>query len=193
MNWNYSIHCSKNALVIHLDQVQMEEIVERKLLYFLDQRPLGRNILKNFYEPVEQALIEFSLEKMKGNQLKTAKVLGINRNTLKKKIVAYQLNIKELLIKPKNDYPQSRLFLSSASSSLDLLSVCRAKLASKHSQNQFPKENVLKQIGQPVEKKIIQKVLEYSKGNQVRASQFLGINRNTLKKKMNLTIGMRAG
>ena len=192
MNLNRSIHCSKNTLVIHLDQVQMEDMVERKLLYFLDQRPLGRNILKNFYGPVEQALIEFSLEKMKGNQLKTAKVLGINRNTLKKKIVAYNLNIKELLIKPKNDYPQSRLFLSSASS-LDLLSACRAKLASENPQNKIPMENALKRIGQPVEKKIIQKVLEYCKGNQVRASQFLGINRNTLKKKMNLTIGIQVG
>lgn len=192
MSLHQPINCSKNALVINLDQVRISEIVEEKLLYFLKQRPLGRNILKDFYEPVEQAIIELVLEKQKGNQLKAAKILGINRNTLKKKIVAYKLDVKGLLIRQKEaSYPHSRVFLSSARS-LNLLSACRAKLAEADSHNQIPKENVIKELGQPVEKKIIQKVLEYCKGNQIRASQFLGINRNTLKKKINSSPEVRA-
>ena len=85
MVFKNSINFSKNAVVINLDQVQLEEIIEEKLLYFLIQNPIGTNILKSFYSPAEKALIEFSLEKHKGNQFKTAKILGINRNTLKKK------------------------------------------------------------------------------------------------------------
>jgi len=35
-----------------------------------------------------------------------------------------------------------------------------------------------------VEKPLLEMVLEYSEGNQTRASEMLGINRNTLRKKM---------
>ncbi len=35
-----------------------------------------------------------------------------------------------------------------------------------------------------VEKPLIQMVLDYSQGNQTRAAEFLGLNRNTLRKKM---------
>lgn len=186
MNLNPAIHCSQNILLIHLDQVSMEEIVEEKLLYFLNRKTLGKNILKDFYEPPEQALIEFKLKQMKGNQLKTAKVLGINRNTLKKKIVNYNLNIKKLLSQKKpSRFLQSRIFLSSIAS-LDLLSVCRAKWKEASFQDTILKDNMLKRVCQPVEKRIIQQVLEYCKGNHIRASHHLGINRNTLKQKMNL-------
>ena len=186
MPLQHSISSSKNALVINLDQVQVEEIVEEKLGYFLGKRPLGKNVLKSFYEPAEQALIETSLERLRGNQLKTAKVLGINRNTLKKKIMSYDLNIKELLIRQKAlSCPHNRIFLSSISS-MDLLFACRAKMALDSFQNKIPAENALRQICSPVEKRVIQRVLEFCKGNQIRASRFLGINRNTLKKKMSL-------
>ena len=186
MALHHSINSSKNALVINLDQVQIEEIVEEKLIYFLGKRPLGTNILKSFYEPAEQALIEISLERLRGNQLKTARVLGINRNTLKKKIMVYNLNIKKLLTRQKVlSCPHNRIFLSSISS-MDLLSACRAKMALDNFQNKIPAENALRRMCSPVEKRVIQKVLEFCKGNQIRASRFLGINRNTLKKKMSL-------
>ena len=35
-----------------------------------------------------------------------------------------------------------------------------------------------------VEKPLIESVLEHARGNQTRAAEMLGINRNTLKKKM---------
>lgn len=37
-------------------------------------------------EAIERPLIESILERTEGNQLKTAKILGINRNTLRSKI-----------------------------------------------------------------------------------------------------------
>ena len=189
---NPSINSSENALVINLEQVRLEEIVEKKLLYFLNlSQPLGKDIFRIFYSVAEQALIELGLEKCNGNQLKAAKLLGINRNTLKKKIVAYDLDIKALLVKQKDlNYPINRIFLSSLSS-LNLLEACRAKLALATTQNQIPKEKVLKQLGQPVEQKIIKTVLEYCNGNQIRASQFLGINRYTLKKKISLNLDVK--
>jgi len=46
--------------------------------------------MENFYhtiiEKVERPLIKLILEKTRGNQLKASAILGINRNTLRKKI-----------------------------------------------------------------------------------------------------------
>ncbi len=187
MTPNHFIHSSQNALVIHLDRVQIEDIVESKLDHYLKFYPLQAqtNVLKRFYEPIEQALIEFGLENLKGNQLKTAKALGINRNTLKKKIKAYNLNIEQLLMqKSQHKGPKSGIFLSSARS-MDLLSACQAQLSEENA-HQILKDKALKRISQSVKAKIIQKVLEFCKGNQVRAAEALGINRNTLKKKIKL-------
>ena len=181
-----SINSSKNAILIHLEDVQLEDIVEKKLAHFLQQRPLGRNILKNFSEPVEKAIIELYLEKNCGNQLKTAYILGINRNTLKKKILNYKLNIQQLLMTEKKfSYLQNRVFVGSLPS-LNLFHVCYIKLLLDNSRGKLPSIQVLDQLYRPVERKIIQTVLNYCKGNQIRASHFLGINRNTLKKKMSL-------
>ena len=170
-----SISSSKNALVINLDQVRVEEIVEEKLIYFLGKRPLGKNILKSFYEPAEQALIEASLEKLRGNQLKTAKILGINRNTLKKKIVTYDLNIKKLLIgQTALSCPHSRIFFKL----YFLYGFCFSPAGPKWHwivfKNKIPAENALRQTCSPVEKRVIQRVLEFCKGNQIRASPVFG-------------------
>ena len=179
-----SINSSENALVINLDQARLEDIVEKKLNYFLKQNPLlDKNILDHFYRPAEQALVETCLVKYNGTQVKVAQLLGINRNTLKKKIILYNINIKNLLLKEKNSYPKSKTFLSSLAS-LDLLVACRAKLALIDFKTQALEGELLKTFCLPVEQKIIQRLLEYCRGNQIRASQKLGINRNTLKKKV---------
>ena len=41
---------------------------------------------------VEKPLIEYVLNKVSGNQSKTAEMLGINRNTLRKKMAEYGLS-----------------------------------------------------------------------------------------------------
>ena len=187
------INSSKKALLIELEGARVEDIVEKKLDYFLQQRPLGRQILKSFYEPLEKAVIEVFLEKHSGNQLKTARVLGINRNTLKKKILNYKLNTQKLLMRKKKLIGlQSRVFVSSLSS-FDLFFVCRAKLLLDSSKDRLPFSDILNKICQPVERRVIQTVLNYCKGNQIRASQFLGINRNTLKKKLGFQSKAKAG
>jgi len=41
---------------------------------------------------VEKPMLEYILNKVGGNQSKAAEVLGINRNTLRKKMALYKLN-----------------------------------------------------------------------------------------------------
>jgi len=43
-------------------------------------------IYKAFIEEIERPLLERALERTGGNQLKAAKILGINRNTMRSKI-----------------------------------------------------------------------------------------------------------
>lgn len=43
-------------------------------------------LYKSILEAVEKSLIEHTLKQTEGNQLKAAKVLGINRNTIRAKI-----------------------------------------------------------------------------------------------------------
>jgi two-component system, NtrC family, nitrogen regulation response regulator GlnG len=46
-------------------------------------------------EQVERPLIRYVLEKTRGNQVRAADVLGINRNTLRKKISELGISIKK--------------------------------------------------------------------------------------------------
>jgi DNA-binding protein Fis len=49
------------------------------------------NLYDTVLSEVEKALICIVLRETNGNQLKTAKVLGINRNTLRAKIKGYKI------------------------------------------------------------------------------------------------------
>jgi DNA-binding protein Fis len=44
------------------------------------------DLYKSVLETIEKPLIEYVLERVEGNQLKAARVLGINRNTMRSKI-----------------------------------------------------------------------------------------------------------
>jgi two-component system nitrogen regulation response regulator GlnG len=46
-------------------------------------------------EQVERPLIRFVLEKTRGNQVRAADILGINRNTLRKKIQELGIDVKK--------------------------------------------------------------------------------------------------
>lgn len=52
------------------------------------------HVYKSILETVERPLIEAALERSDGNQLKAAKVLGINRNTIRTKIKRLGIDVK---------------------------------------------------------------------------------------------------
>src|SRR4051812_7901778 len=84
--------------VANLQTVSLERLVKSKLeILFADQKQEQvelHGLYSIVMEQVEKPLIELALQAYDGNQLKAAQLLGINRNTLKKKIDLYKIVIK---------------------------------------------------------------------------------------------------
>ena len=97
---NPDLNISENLLVANLKSVSLEKLVKSKLEVFFDQQKKSSVEINGVYsfvlEQVEKPLIELALQANKGNQVKTANLLGINRNTLKKKIDCYGIPISKL-------------------------------------------------------------------------------------------------
>lgn len=76
------------------ERIALEEIVSQKIGHFFER--LGKveatGVYRAVMKQVEKPLISLSLKWADDNQIKAARVLGINRNTLRKKI-------KELSVK----------------------------------------------------------------------------------------------
>lgn len=49
-------------------------------------------VYKSVVQEIEKPLIEAALERAEGNQLRAAKILGINRNTLRTKMKKFNIN-----------------------------------------------------------------------------------------------------
>jgi len=78
------------------EELSLEALVEMKLrssLGNLDKMESG-DLYGMILEQMERPLIRFVLEKTRGNQVKAADILGINRNTLRKKIQELEIEIK---------------------------------------------------------------------------------------------------
>ncbi|HET6515350.1 MAG TPA: sigma-54 dependent transcriptional regulator [Thermodesulfovibrionales bacterium] len=71
----------------------IKEFLEEKLKRYLkDMAKLEHsNLYETVISEVEKAIIKIVLDETEGNQLKAAKTLGINRNTLRTKIRAYKI------------------------------------------------------------------------------------------------------
>ncbi len=89
-----------SLLVANLQSISLEKLVRRKLEVLFQQKEEADVELNRLHEivleQVEKPLIELSLRAHRGNQVKTAQMLGINRNTLKKKIDLYKIKLKGL-------------------------------------------------------------------------------------------------
>ncbi|HEY8369820.1 MAG TPA: sigma-54 dependent transcriptional regulator [Thermodesulfobacteriota bacterium] len=71
-----------------IDDLSLEELLEVKLRRFLDQMEglSLSGIYAQVIEVVERPLLKLILERTGGNQVRAAEILGINRNTLRKKL-----------------------------------------------------------------------------------------------------------
>ncbi len=89
---------SNHLFVANLQSVSLENLVKSKLEVLFDQKAEAQvelnGLYKVFMEQVEKPLIELSLKANHNNQVRTANMLGINRNTLKKKIDNYNIQFK---------------------------------------------------------------------------------------------------
>ena len=76
--------------------IPLEELVHAKLETFLEQTDgvALDSLYSTIIQTVEKPLIQLVLLKTRGNQVKASRILGINRNTLRKKIGALNIQIK---------------------------------------------------------------------------------------------------
>lgn len=81
----------EQELAVRLDKHSLESIVELKISRFLDQ--IGTYYPEDLHslimKKVEKPLLGQILRRSGGNQVQASKILGINRNTLRKKMKLY--------------------------------------------------------------------------------------------------------
>ena len=82
----------------NLQSVSLEKLVKSKLEVLFQQQNEAQVEISGLYnivmEQVEKPLIELTLQNCRGNQVRAAQLLGINRNTLKKKIDTYRIRAR---------------------------------------------------------------------------------------------------
>ena len=69
------------------DQESLDHLIKNELNYLLDSKDESSNkVYETIIKKVEKPLIKLVLDITKGNKKKAALILGINRNTLSKKM-----------------------------------------------------------------------------------------------------------
>lgn len=82
-----------------LYRLGLKEVIEKYIKNYFDIHggiPPSDGLYFRFMNEVERPLIEETLRRMKGNQVRVAKLLGINRNTLRRKILDLNIPLKNL-------------------------------------------------------------------------------------------------
>lgn len=179
-------HPDEALAFISLKTTSLEEIIKQKLCHTLGNKKSDKTcLLSQFYNPVEKALIKIALDFHKGNQIKTSEHLGLSRTTLKKKMSLYNINPKSLMLNLKNTSFIGKEFLVSSLEDLDLMETARRKFLFLQEKSQLQENSFLIQkFCYPIEKIIIEICLKNFKGNKIKTATALGINRSTLKNRM---------
>jgi DNA-binding protein Fis len=85
-----------DSSVDHKD-VSLASYVEKKIGDFVRAMNVGsgNNLYPTLMRAVERPLIELALRETHGNQIKAARLLGLNRNTLRKKITEFDISVSQ--------------------------------------------------------------------------------------------------
>jgi len=77
--------------------VSLASYVEKKIGDFVRAMNVGsgKNLYPTLMRAVERPLIELALRETHGNQIKAARLLGLNRNTLRKKITEFSISVSQ--------------------------------------------------------------------------------------------------
>ena len=77
--------------------VSLASYVEKKIGDFVRAMNVGsgKNLYPTLMRAVERPLIELALRETHGNQVKAARLLGLNRNTLRKKISEFHISVSQ--------------------------------------------------------------------------------------------------
>jgi DNA-binding protein Fis len=81
----------KNDIVYSSDNLKRQITGLWDTIYAQSKGDIHRSIL----DAVEKPLIEYALEQTEGNQQKAARILGINRNTMRSKIRRFSINTSQ--------------------------------------------------------------------------------------------------
>ena len=88
----------KGAIPIKsMDKVTLEDYVESKFREFIRamKASSARSLYSTIIHAVERPMIELALRETQGNQIQAAQLLGLNRNTLRKKIIECKISVKK--------------------------------------------------------------------------------------------------
>jgi two-component system nitrogen regulation response regulator GlnG len=94
---DFSLQNRTAPATLEVDELSLEELLRHKLKDYF-QRTAGvevDNLYSLVIERIERPLIELTLKKTRGNQIRAAEILGINRNTLRKKIADLGIELKK--------------------------------------------------------------------------------------------------
>lgn len=69
-----------------------DKVIELQDSLFIEKRGI---LYKSVLEAIERPLLEQTLERCEGNQLKAARILGINRNTMRAKIKKLNIDVSK--------------------------------------------------------------------------------------------------
>ena len=91
-----AIRAMRNAKMDGADRINLEGYIESKLGDFVRgmKNSSGRNLHPILISAVERPLIALVLRETNGNQIQAAHLLGMNRNTLRKKISDLRIPVK---------------------------------------------------------------------------------------------------
>ena len=81
------------------ESVTLENLIDKRISKFIssiNDNITKMNVYDDFIKTVEKPLIENILDYTRGNQIKASSILGLNRNTLRKKISELGVTVRKV-------------------------------------------------------------------------------------------------